>query len=360
MTDLNVKQKSNRQQAVELLRFLLCVVVCLHHTMDMDKYYFGSGYICVDIFFILTGFFLMRHFVFDTQDGNPEKKTLLYIQKRLKRLVPHHVFSWIITAIVMVFVTKAYTIKETLLYGWSELFLLKATGLGNNITINGVAWYISSLVICSFIIYWVLLRFRKTGDTEGTRFSLFFAPIIFLLIMSYIWTTKEKLNYWTQSAFIFTGGFLRGIAGISIGCTAYTVVQAIKKKIGENPKPLIRVVASIYELLGWGSVFFLMFKKGGKRDFIIPFLATTLIICMFSFNSYLCSLLNNKISGYLGRISFPMYLNQMMFIRPLRAFFAGSPYFIVAPVMLLSLFVFSVFSDWLVNLVSKKLIFKES
>ncbi|MCR5328176.1 MAG: acyltransferase [Saccharofermentans sp.] len=347
--------KSERQQSVELIRFLLSVVVCLHHLMDMDKYVFRSGYLSVDVFFVLSGFFLMKQFISDNQDINTEKSTLLYVKSRIKRLFPHHLFSWIITAFVMVFVTKAYTVNELVYYGWPELFLLKATGIGNNITINGVAWYISALVICSFIIYWILLRIRKSGDPEARHFSLFYAPICFLVIMAYIWSTQEKLNYWTQSSFIFTGGFLRGMAGMSIGCTAYAFVQVIRKRIGENPNRRIRIFASIYELIGWFIVFAIMFTRGGLKDFIIPVLSTTLIISMFSAKSYLSCALNNKVCGFLGRISYPMYLNQSIFIRPLRAFCAGAPLVIVAPLMLLGLFVFSVVSDWFVNLVTKKI-----
>ena len=341
------KMETKRQNnSIQLIRFLLCCIVCLFHLTKMDKRIFASGYLCVDIFFIMCGFFLKRHFTYDHSEGTSEQLAIKYLKTRLIRIIPHHIFSWICMAAIKVFIIKNHTISDVF-YGWSELFLLQAIGIGDDISMNGVSWYLGALLFCSYFIYWILCSERKRGDYTGNRFTFVIAPLCFCVVMSYIWFSKGHLNYWTQKANILTGGIMRGFSGISLGCIAYEIAIYLERKIKRSR--FSRTIASVFEVGGWLLVFRIMYTKGGAKDFFIPILGALLIISMYSSGSYFTQLTNNKISGYLGRISFAMYLNQRIIIRPMQAFFPGRSIWLMGAIMLPCVFVLSVFTDWIIG-----------
>lgn len=340
---MKTKQQNN---SIQLIRFLLCCVVCLFHLSKMDKRIFASGYLCVDIFFILSGFFLKHHFNHDQTKGSPEKLAVNYLKNRLVRVFPHHVFSWICMVIVKVLIIQQHSVLEAF-SGWSELLLLQAIGIGNDISMNGVSWYLGALLFCSYFIYWVLCMERKRDDYYGNRFTYVIAPLCFCIVMSYIWFLKGHLNYWTQKADILTGGILRGFSGISLGCIAYEAAEYIKNKVKFNT--FGRILASVFEIGGWALVIRIMYTSGGKKDFFVPILSTLLIISMYTSKSYFTQLTDNKVSGYLGRISFAMYLNQRIFIRPMQAFFPGKPVWVMGAIMLPCVIAFSMFTDWIIS-----------
>ena len=335
---------NKRNYSYDFVRFLLCCIICLYHLSNMKGRLFSSGYLSVDLFFILSGFFLMRHFYSDHSQGSPEEMAVVYLKGRLWRTVPHHFLSWIVMAFICVYPLKKYA-WSNIPMGWSELLLIKSTGIGNDISINGVTWYLSSLLICSYLIYWVLCMERKLGDEKGSRYAFIISPLVFFWVMSHIWFTRENLSFAGQKAVIFTGGLLRGISEIGLGCTAFTIAERIKAKTDAG-KRSVRLFATCFELAGWTAVLLIMFSKGGKKDFVIPILGMLLFVSMWSANSYLNWLFNRKICGYLGRVSFAMFLNQLIIINPMKKFFANHSIWIMGPLMLLSIFSFSALSDW--------------
>ena len=346
---------TKRNNSIEFFRFLFCCAICLHHFRGYgDGTVFISGYLGVDVFFVISGFFLMNHFMKQREESleSPEYAALGYLKDRLIRLAPHHVFSWIIMAILVIFVMKTERAADVLLYGCWEFFLLKATGLGNNISINGVVWYLSALIICSYLIYWVLCFERNRRKNDGQTYATVIAPILFFVVMGYLWSTRDHLNYWTQSAPILTGGFLRGISEMGLGCTVYVAVHGMREYFETHKRP--DLLATVFELLGWALIFYHMFKQQDKRDFIVPALAAVLLVSVFSCRSYLSRLLDNPVSAFLGRISFPMFLNQFIFIRPICKYLKGYPFWRMAALMLIAVFLFSLFSDWLVRTVTEK------
>lgn len=48
-----------RNTYIDFLRVLFCIFICLYH---WNKGHFGGGYLGVDFFFILSGFYMMQGF----------------------------------------------------------------------------------------------------------------------------------------------------------------------------------------------------------------------------------------------------------------------------------------------------------
>ena len=342
-----------RNNTIEFFRFALCCTVFFHHFKGYgDGTVFAGGYLGVDIFFVISGFFLMRHFTkYETnQSQNPELAAFGYLKNRISKLIPHHVFSWLIMAFITLFLLKSYSATDVLCYGCWELFLLKATGLGNNITVNGVTWYLSALVICSFLIYWVLCLENNYRKNNAKAFIGIIGPFTFAIIMSWMWNTRNDLNYWVQSAPVFTGGFLRGLSEMSLGCTVYVIVEKLKKNISCK---YMSILATPFEILGWCGIFIHMYAQSNKKDFIIPIFFALLLISMCVCDSYLTRLMDNRISAFLGRISYPMFLNQFIVIRPVSALFPGRPFWRVTFLSLLFLMIFSIVTERVVDKLAK-------
>ncbi len=344
-----------KNYAVEFVRFLLCCVVCIHHFRRYDYHVAGtsfrSGYLGVDVFFVVSGFFLMAHFLSAVNKGlnKPGLETFSYLLGRIKRLFPHHAFSWILRLVMLVFFIHKYTISQALGNGIWEFLLLKASGLGNDISINGVSWYISAMLMAGGLIYF-LLCIERAKRGHNRFFLNVVVPLVFLIVMSWIWAYKGNLNYWVQSAWILTGGFWRAFAEMSLGCLVYSLVVNRQPIVQER---LVAITATLVEMICLFCCFTRMYYMPNQKDFAIPLLAAVWLFSTFSFNSYLTRILNNPLSAWLGKISWPMYLNQFLVIDSFTTWFSGYDYYTMTLIMLIITLCLSAITNPIVDSLSK-------
>ena len=92
-----------------------------------------------------------------------------------------------------------------------------------------------------------------------------------------------------------------------------------------------------------------MMFSSDKADFIVPFLSAFLLISMYSFRSYPVRILDNRISGLLGRYSYAVYLNQFIFIGPAIKVVTKQNFWQVSCIMLAGLIIFSVITTELIH-----------
>lgn len=70
---------------IEFLRIILTMAVCLHHfRLYSNALPYGGGYIAVDCFFIISGYYLSRHLI-ESAKGK-EESMMDYVRQRYKRL----------------------------------------------------------------------------------------------------------------------------------------------------------------------------------------------------------------------------------------------------------------------------------
>ncbi len=362
MSDRNSNGRVNKQsfpnnrrnKSADFLKFILCCIVCIHHFRKYgEETAFCAGYLAVDVFFLLSGLFLMNHFLMHRTDetGSPEQEMVEYMIHKLIHFLPAHILAWVLNLLMIVYVLKESSMGTALKNGFWEFLLLKATGLGNWFSVNPVTWYLSALCLCSAVIYWILCRLRKAGDTEGKTYTHIIAPFLFLWIMSYLAKRQKNLSYWTQSAPVLTTGFLRGMADMSLGCTAAVIIRKMNLKRAESVWG--DMIASVFEVTGWTVLFMHMFRAINRLDYIVPVVSAVLLISMFTQQSVLTRLTDNRISAFLGRYSYPMYLNQLLIIRPLIHCFPGMNFWAVTVCMLAGLLVVSILTEALLGYASR-------
>ena len=340
-----------KNNAIEFYRFIFSCIICVHHYRGHSPSpVFEGGYLGVDVFFVLSGFLLMRHFMRNSQtekELTPELNAFSYTKKRFKSYFPHHVFSWVCNACVLVALGK-YTISQILHKGFWEFLLLKSTGLGNDFSVNGVSWYLSALLLGSFLIYWILSLTEKKSGTSNLYIYVI-APFLYFVVMARIWDNTGHLNYWTQSAPVLTGGFWRGLAEMGLGCiTCLISSNRSKREVSKT----VQLLATCLEVIMWFVILKKSFCAPDKMDFLVPVLAAFCFYSCFSLNSYLTKMLDNRLSAYLGMISFPIYLNHLFIQKIADAFFSEVPFWPVMSLILIATIVFSIFSHLLVDALS--------
>ena len=83
-----------RNIPIEFFRFLFICVICLWHFSNVAMFV-KHGYIAVEFFFILSGFYLYKNY---RQD--PEKDTFEYVLNRFKKLFPPFFISFVLLVLL--------------------------------------------------------------------------------------------------------------------------------------------------------------------------------------------------------------------------------------------------------------------
>ena len=85
---------STRNGFIELCRFIFAMCIVSHHFLllptQSEHYPLIGGYIGVEFFFILSGYFLYAAAINDVSD----QVSVIQVVKRLKKIFPYFVVSW--------------------------------------------------------------------------------------------------------------------------------------------------------------------------------------------------------------------------------------------------------------------------
>jgi len=253
----NLKHKSQRNGLIELYRFLFALwVVWYHSYFILKNQYFNHGYIAVEFFFILSGFYLLKSI--EKYNEKPLFRGLWsLLWKRTKSLgLPF------IIGLVFVF--------------W---FML----LEGQITLLGYLWYIPFMLLAFAIIY-ILRRLIKNT-------KVFLLIIVSFVVISYLLLYIPILEGW---------GLFRGLGGVSLG-----VLISFIPKINLKTKSINFNWIITFAL--FGVVVFLAYlpKENLVSEYFLVLLLMPMLIYFTNTLSVDCRLFN-----FLGSLSFGLYAYQ--------------------------------------------------
>ena len=333
------KYKNEENYAINFYKILFIIIIALHHSHWCASW-LKRGYLGVEFFFIVSGYFMYLTY-FKNAKTNNKLNGLKYTKKRLTKLYPHYLFSFVI--IYFVKYGSASIHINNLIKSIPEILLIQNIGIFPG-GINYPLWYLSVLVVGGGIIYAILNRF-------GIKITTIIAMLCIAAVYIYLIFINKRLESW-HKIYIFYIPFWRGVADIYIGILIgifYTRIEecSFAEKISKY-KYLIwvfEIVASIGILVSLISTF--------NLDFIGVFSIVILMICILNPHSLSRIYLNWKWTHKFINIQYPMYLNHAVVIWFLKILFEhikiGIPNFVIVICYLLTLILYSVLTDCIVN-----------
>lgn len=302
---------SKRNNALEFYRFVFVAFIFLMHfrsygNFSFDKNYFSAGYLGVEYFFILSGFFMMQRIEnkFKTRqaDFSAEKSTVSFFVSRVKRLYPLYISALVFFLAVVKIVNHDYSLYSHIKNGLSDFVMLQVFFAKEPVNLH--LWFVSGLLWGSFLAYYLALKLRE-------KYTHIIAPLFFLGYAGYCYYKFGKIDITCISP-VFLGAFFRAFSEIGFGCTLYCVCEFLKKReFGKIEKLALNVLEVILPLaigyVAWRG-------HWNMLDFVGLFLICALILVTALGKGFVSKLLNNKLSGVLGSVTYAMYLNQALFI----------------------------------------------
>lgn len=298
----------NRNYALDFFKLFATFFICFHHLVGYFNFQIEqSGYLFVELFFILSGFFLYKNF-----STIKEEDEFSYTKKRIKKLYPHYIFSFF-TLFLFLAISNIFTPvipgNKLLFVPLSEIFMLHSIGIfkGN---FNSPTWYLSVMIVGGYFIYYLLRN-------NSNKFIRFTGPLIILGSYTLINSTLGgKIESW-DNILIFCLPLLRGTADMIIGCILGVII--------DNKNSLLKIKLSPYyikliELITYFLIYMLLTQKT-NYELCVLLLFPILILISFSPHSFSNKLFNKKIFQKIGKISYPMYLNHLLIIKILQLFF---------------------------------------
>ena len=216
---------SNRNGAIDFLKFVASVILVLHHYQQVYNVFIDNGInfysgrfywgFLVDLFFMISGFFTFGAVTKITEGKLTFRKYYLHRYARLIPLVALAgvIYFFINNYLYFSVMGEYYIAKST----WFELLM---TFLGMQVgwfkvagsNLNPPMWYISSLLIGYLVIYLLVLLSRKVKIN-------YIIPLIALILISMAGDLFEanlpffescaKRAYIDMSAGILLAGFLK-------------------------------------------------------------------------------------------------------------------------------------------------------
>lgn len=296
-----------RIYSLDVLKLVFAFVIAFFH--------FGTTIapgptITVQIFFIISGFFLGKKF-YSRSCGDPEKRydQWNYTLDHVRSIYPHYLFS---LAVIFLYMLPRSVLEFLRSPSFDQLsaiavdfynqipdLLLLQSAYRFHESYNYPLWQLSALVIAGYFVYGLLCHNEKLSR------ELIF-PAAILMILSLL---NTGVDLWANYGPFYVP-LLRAFSPLCIGVLAYyftTTPYYARLKARKVP-------FNLAVLLSLVSIFLF-----GDRGNI--FLITTVILIWgcYDEHSWINALLNRKIFRHCGDLSYAVYLNHALVARFLQA-----------------------------------------
>ena len=228
---------------VEFLRLIFTLGIVAHHTaLNGNLQFFNEGWLGVEFFFILSGFFLMITF-------KPEKSMREFARSKAVHFIP-------LTLLLALFNGKIALIPANMLF-------LQGTGLAAAAPPQG--WYLGVLFWVSLFYFYVLKVFKPEVSKPIIALITFFAYCAFK-------------NGWSNA--LLSAQLIRGLAGIGLGSFLGCFWMSVSGKIDYTGRTGWYTVAEIVFLLY--SVGLMFVKSLYPANRITAVLSFAIVIVLFA------------------------------------------------------------------------------
>lgn len=344
-----MKEKNNRNGAIEFWRFILIIAIGIMHFSNSyygASPYLGGAYVATEFFFLVSGYLLMASFL-----RNKERKETIsawrYTVRKIKNLYPCYLLSFLALFCFIMINDKVNLMEWFTNLGQSvwELMFLQISGLKGFRLFNYPAWYISAMLIAGYFIYALL-------EVDEKRFVKILMPLSILIIYTNFSKNAGNIDVWGGAKILdISDALMRAFAGMSLGGLSCYAARSIQKRVFSNAS---KYILSVLELMAFLLAFCLMNQVGHTQtDFYIIFLFFLGITLSFSNQTFTAKVFSMQLFQSLGKISYPMFLNQILVISIIGTYVTGLPYRQGVILFLIILLIISAIEVLLLKLVSR-------
>lgn len=312
---------------VEILRFIFIVQIMLMHLtcsagllkslpVQVPLYLYlrkstCNAYVGVDFFYIIAGFFLCYTF----------KNTSCYefTIKKYKRFLP----TMSIALAIIFLLSCCY---DDIVFDWYKFFYTMTFTGSFTPYGGGYSWFIAPLFWASLFYFYLLKNFDK-------KYLNLVFPILTICSYSLLINTSGN-NFWNVRPQLFqflNVGILRALAGMGIGYFAALLYREKLHKLRDiNLAFPYRILITFIEI---GLLFFIIYFgsihvfKPNAMMFILVFSA--LFIAFLTKQGYVSRLMDNKLSVFLGKYVFTIYILEEAMHSYLRHLISEDPQLII-------------------------------
>ena len=326
---MSAKTRSNvRNSYIDLLRFVFCMLIFIHHSGHVTHgvvTLFPSGGIAADTFFMLTGYYAIRHLekfrekrttesdlVFSKDiliSGNPAAYSMRYTVRKLLKTCPYLLIGSIIS--------YALSVRDLILSGTlstdslldlfrglvTEVTLLPLTGIlgpiqdDPNLYRNAPMWYLSAILLVLPVIMTLAIKFRDIFK----NYLVWILPAVL-----FGWTMNrfgKPLGWKVLIGFLYSGT-IRGFIGMMMGASIYYAARALSENRFFASKPLFTTAVEIAVMI----LFTVRAIQGitGYRQIFLYYMTAVSLTLSFSGITY-TSRISWRPFEFLGKLSLPVY-----------------------------------------------------
>lgn len=299
--------KKARFNNIDLLRFIGALIIVLFHIITGIKFYYQQeilsilkladkihwGFMWVDFFFIVSGFFL-----FYTTDF--KKPTYKFVLKKLIRLLPVLIFALVCYKLLSLFNFLCWQ-KYINIYTFT---LLSNIGLTANNTMGNLhsTWFISSL-------FWGYLFYFYLKQLLNEKWFNFIVAI--LVFFSYIYLTNTTFHPPLVNNNFICAGMMRVFGGLGLGYFIHMFIKVYKPECKNIFHKLLFTVSEGYIL--FNCIYITVFYKIPFDNLSIAILLFASLITIFLLKQGLISqIINNKVGSYLGRYAYSIIVTHII------------------------------------------------
>lgn len=294
--------KKERFHNVDFLRFILAVEIMLFHFGLFFKNsnlffktiynHFGNGFICVEFFFIISGFFLFKNI-------NTSEDTINFVKKKLIRLLPVKYLALGICLICSLCIKNfSFLFNKSII----SLVFLNCIGFNSYKTAPVEIWYITVLFWDSLFYFYIHKIFQK----KTINLILW---IITVTSCAFVLNCKpgSYAGIYENTYIIFNPAVIRGLFGLGIGYfIAMLYTSEFVKTINLKTKLCINII-EIYAVIYLTYYLTISNKVPGKNylNYIIIF--SLLFYLLLIKQGILSNFINHKILATLGKYAYSLY-----------------------------------------------------
>lgn len=275
---------NRRIVSVDFFRFLFMLQICLWH-LGKCMGIMNHGYIAVEFYFILSGYFIYKSSVKKNAKG-----VFDYTWDKIKRFYPK-----VLVATLPACIVYWITFDITILPLFNSVFFIHDIGLFGG-GVNLPLWYLSVLLVGGGIVYALL------NNNRHLTISVIL-PLSVLMIYTYILKENDgNLEMWATNC-CFYMPLWRGVAGLSLGCLLARFYEIKRDFIAGKLWDLLFLLSLV------GAIA-IVFVDVNYDRYALLFYCIIILSC-FTQGTIVNKLFYLPCWNYLGELSFEMLLVHM-------------------------------------------------